>query len=140
MNEVLPDSASNDRRGSDGAPAEGRRAYDHVDAAVAEHVSAIERSFATMRNRILVVAALATAVTGGLSWLGARNIGPGARADAIEAQMKENWTIQFRRDSIRDLRMDRVERVQMSISYQLCVSRPRADEVACARAFTDGVP
>lgn len=117
-----------DRRGSDSAPAEGRRSYDKVDAAIAR-----------LRLLIWAVAALAGMLAGALFWLGYRGIGPGARTDALEARMDRTDLREAYRDSVTNVRLSRLERYWATQTYQSCLSDGHASKDECLRLFADGL-
>lgn len=107
-----------DRRGSDGTPAVGRREYDHLDeyfaakleemrvGAVSKDGLVIQAARKTRAIAVLsaAVVSMVSAVVGTMFWLGARNMGPGERADRTDHNVStlRDTTIQWHNERIRD--------------------------------------
>ncbi|MGI8548522.1 MAG: hypothetical protein ACR2M1_14550, partial [Gemmatimonadaceae bacterium] len=111
-----------DHRGTTGAPPEGRRESDPAHALLAEKLAAFEEAAKLAettarktRSIILTITIVVGAVVSLTTWLGSKNLGPGARADAIEAKVDRNLeyaqrsdSSKGRRDSIQDMSIARI--------------------------------
>lgn len=128
------DGMDQDRRGTNDAPAEGRRNYDKPDVSVDRITHEVTR----LRRLVLGFASLGLAAFAILGWFGFRAVGPGARVDDLQAGLTRESATRSYSDSVLSVRMSRVERVETTQAYQSCVQH-NAQNIDCARIFTDGM-
>lgn len=125
-----------DKRGKDGTPPEGRRNYDEVDSGLKRMDTAITRIY-----RIAIALSLLCALTGsGIYWLGGRGIGPGTRADQLQARVEANARMGTYRDSMFNIRITRLERIAVANAYQMCMQSAKHSTEECNTTFVNGSP
>lgn len=136
-----------DYRGTTGAPPEGRRATDPVNILIAEKLVEFETAAKVAkqtakgtRSIIVTIAVIVGAILSVTAWLGAKNLGPGARADAIEAKVDRNFeytlrndSAKARRDSIQDVTIARMLEGMTINAYQICMTQTHSDGPKCNR-------
>lgn len=139
-----------DYRGKTGAPPEGRRVSDPVHVLIAEKLAELEAAARVAkntakgtRNVILSIAAVVGIILTMFTWIGVRGVGPGARADAIEAKVDRNLgyemrkdSAQARRDSTQDVSIARMLEGMAINAYQICMTQTHSDGLKCNRIMS----
>lgn len=134
-----------DYRGTKGAPSEGRRVSDPVHVLIAEKLVELETAARVAkntakgtRNVILSIAGVVGIILTMFTWIGVRGVGPGARADAIEAKVDRNFSYtlhndstKMRRDSIQDVSIARMLEGMTINAYQICMTQTHGDGPKC---------
>ncbi len=132
----------NERRGSDGTPSEGRRVYDRPDASL-DRVEALlvhaDNKLGRFRRLVVAATCILAVLGGGLTWLGFRTVGPGARADELQAIVDRNHAERTYTDSVISFRLTRLERVVTTMAYETCMSDHKTPSEGCTKIFTDGI-
>ncbi len=139
-----------DYRGTTGAPPEGRRATDPVHILIADKLAEFEvaaniakKTATGTRSIIVTIAVIVGAILSVTTWLGSKNLGPGARADAIEAKVDRNFayalhndSTKARRDSIQDVSIGRMLEGMQINAYQICMAQTHSDGPKCNRIMS----